>query len=88
MFRAFGFAAAVVGQRQEINHQAARRLFRKLFEQPIKCQPIGLAREQLLAIDEMEQRHRFAPQGMDDMAIVDDMAVLAGGGAPTRQGHQ
>ena len=40
---------------------------------------IGLAREELVAIDQVEQRHGFSAQGMDDVSIVDDMAVLAGG---------
>ena len=85
----FGLAAALMGERQEIDHQTARRLFRELFEQPVEGQAIGVAGEQLVAIDEIEQRHGFAPQGVDHMAIIDDMGVLAGGGgAPPRQGHQ
>ena len=31
----------------------------------------------MIAIDQIEQRHRFAAQGMDDVAIVDDMAMFA-----------
>ena len=67
-----------MGQRQEIDHQPARRFFRELFEHPLEAHPIGVAGEQLVAIDEIEQRHGFAPQGVDHMAIVHDMGVLAG----------
>ena len=87
--REFGLAAALMGQRQKIDHQTARRLFRDLFEQPVKGQAIGVAGKQLVAIDEIEQRHGFAPQGVDHVAIVDDMGALAGGaGASPRQRHQ
>ena len=73
----FGLAAALMGERQQIDHQAARRFLRELLEQPVEGQAIGVAREQLVAIDEVEQRHGFAPQGVDHVAIVDDMGVLA-----------
>ena len=47
------------------------------------------AGEELIAIDEVEQRHRLAPQGADDMPIVDDMTVLAAQVGPAaRQGHE
>src|SRR5258707_235764 len=40
-------------------------------------------------LDEIEERHGLAPQRMDDMAIIDDMTVLAcGSGTPARQGHE
>jgi len=35
------------------------------------------AREQLVAVDEVEQRHGFAPQSVDHVAIVDDVGALA-----------
>ena len=73
----FGLAAALVGERQKIDHQTARGFFREFFEQPVEGQAVGVAREQLVAIDEIEQRHGFAPQGVDDVAIIDDMGVLA-----------
>ncbi|MGY4327323.1 hypothetical protein ACVWWG_001740 [Bradyrhizobium sp. LB7.2] len=46
-------------------------------EQGVECKGVGAAGKELLAIDQIEQRHRFAAQGVDDMAIVDDMAMLA-----------
>ena len=35
--------------------------------------------KQLIAIDEIEQRHRLAAERMDDVPVVDDMAPLAAG---------
>ncbi|ALC12674.1 hypothetical protein LH20_11995 [Sphingopyxis sp. 113P3] len=38
---------------------------------------------------EVQQRHRFTPQRMDDMAIIDNMIMLAFAvGATARQGEQ
>src|SRR5271167_3040553 len=51
--------------------------------------PIGVAREELVTIDESQQRHGLAPQRVDDMTIIDDMAVLAFGvGAAARERHE
>ena len=44
-------------------------------EQHLPGAAIRLAREQLVAIDQVEQRHRFAAQCMDDVAIVHHMAA-------------
>ena len=74
----FGLAAALVRERQQIDHQTAGRRVWKLFEQPVEGPPVGVAGEQLVAVDEVEQRHRFAPQGVDDVAVIDDMGKLAG----------
>ena len=40
---------------------------------------IGAAREELLTIDQIEQRHRLAAQGMDDVPIIDHMTAFAAG---------
>lgn len=45
--------------------------------EPIEGAPIGVAGEQSVAIDQVEERHRLAAQGVDDVAIIDDMAMLA-----------
>ncbi len=74
-----GLAAALMGQGQQVDHQAAGRFFREPFEQPVEGLPVGVAREELVAVDEVQQRHRLAPQGVDHMAIIDDMRVLARG---------
>src|ERR1019366_4333533 len=46
-------------------------------QQCVERQGVGAAGEELVAIDQIEQRHRLATQGMDYMAIVDDMAMFA-----------
>ena len=48
-----------------------------LGQQRLEGAGIGAAREQLIAIDQIEQRHRLLAQRMDDVMIVDDVAVLA-----------
>ena len=39
-------------------------------------------REQLIAIDQIDERHGLLAQRMDDVMVVDDMAMLA---APLRR---
>ncbi len=49
---------------------------------------LSAAREQLIAIDQIEQRHRLLARRMDDVMVVDDVPVLtagAGGGRPRKQ---
>jgi hypothetical protein len=63
--------------------------FGKFFEQPVEGSPIGVTREKLVAVNKVEKRHRFTPQRVDHMAIIDDMRVLSGrGGASACQSHQ
>ena len=50
---------------------------------------IGLAGEELIPIDEVEERHRLAAERVDHMPIVDDLVVLAVGmDPPAGQRHQ
>jgi hypothetical protein len=50
---------------------------------------IGAAREELLTIDQIEQSHWLAAQGMDDVPIIDHMTVFAAGmRSPAAQRHQ
>ena len=50
---------------------------------------IGLAGEELIPIDEVEERHRLAAERVDHMSIVDDLVVLAVGmDSPAGQRHQ
>jgi hypothetical protein len=51
-------------------------------KQRLKGALIGAAREQLLTTDQVEQGHWLAAQGMDDVPVIDDMAVSAGGVRP------
>src|SRR3954453_15894772 len=49
----------------------------------------GTAREELLTIDQVEQGHWLAAQGMDDVPVIDHVAVLAVGmRPPAAQRHQ
>ena len=62
-------------RRPTILRQAAPRRGQR--EQGLERQSEGPAGEELVAIDQIEQRHRFAAQRMDDVTIVDDMAMFA-----------
>ncbi len=74
----FGLAAAFVRQREQLDHDAAGRRSPSLRRAArSKVRAIGVARKELVAIDQVEQRHRLAAQRMDDVPVVDDMAVLA-----------
>ena len=77
-------------ERQQADHGAAGLLLALLGQQRLEGAGISAAREQLIAIDQIEQRHRLLAQRMDDVMIVDDVAVLAAGlGRPTTpQGQQ
>jgi len=51
--------------------------------------PVGAAREELLTIDQIEQGHWLAASGMDDVPVIDHMAVLAAAmRSPAAQCHQ
>jgi hypothetical protein len=43
---------------------------------------IGATREELLTIDQIEQGHWLAAQGMDDVPVIDDVAMLSAGMRP------
>ena len=78
-----------MGERQQPDHGAARPLLAVAGQQRLEGALIGAAREQLLAIDQIEQRHRLAAQGVDDVPVIDDVAVLAVGvRAAAAQRHQ
>jgi len=85
----FGLADAIMGQRQQPDHGAARSLFTIARQQPLEGALIGAAREELVAIDQVEQGHGLAAQGMDDVSVIDDVPMLAVGvRVATAQRHQ
>jgi hypothetical protein len=47
---------------EQFDHRPARHALGKPLEQPIEHAPIGLAREQLVAVDKVQKRHRLAPE--------------------------
>ena len=73
----FRLAGTFVCERQKTNHGAARWSLADSSEQSVERKGVGAARKELVAIDQIEQRHWLAAQGMNDMAIVDDMAMFA-----------
>lgn len=74
-FGELGLAAAVMGQREQVDGDAAGLPFRKRGAQGLEGVPVGCAREEPVAVDEVEQRHRLAPEGVDDVVVVDDLIV-------------
>ena len=73
----FGLAGALERERGKADHGAAGWSLAETGEQGIERQGEGSAGEELITIDQIEQRHRLAAQGMDDVTIVDDMAMSA-----------
>ena len=69
--------AAIVRQRQQFDRDLARPLVAHLGAQRLEGFAIGRTREQLVAVDQIGQRHRLLAQRMDDMPVVDDVAALA-----------
>ncbi len=66
---------AVMGEREEVDGDAAGLSLGKRGTQGLEGVPIGWAREEPVAVDEVEQRHRLAPEGVDDVVVVDDLIV-------------
>ena len=79
----FGLAGAFMRERENPDHGAASGPLTETREQGLERQGEGSAREELVAIDQVEQRHRLAAQRMDDVPIVDDMAMFAARLGPT-----
>ena len=58
----FGFAAAVVRQGQQLDHRAAGLAWRQVLHEGVEGSTVRLAREELVAVDQVQQRHRLAAQ--------------------------
>jgi hypothetical protein len=71
----FGFAGAVMGERQQADHGAAGVLIAVRGDERCEGVGVGAAREQLIAIDQVDERHRLPAQGVDDVSVVNDVAV-------------
>ena len=85
----FGFAGTIMGQHQQPDHGATRRSLAVASQQRLERTLIGAARKELLAVDQVEQRHRLAAQVVNDMTIIDDVAAFAAGmRAAAAQRHQ
>src|SRR5437899_5831102 len=71
-----------MSERQQPDHGAARLLVAVTGQQRFEGALIGAAREELLTIDQVEQGDWLAAQGMDDVPVIDDVAMLATGMRP------
>ena len=69
---------------KQLDHDAAGAPLALFGQQRLEGQRVGSAGKQLIAIDEIEQRHRLAPERMDDVPIVDDMVRACRWVAPVR----
>ena len=77
------------GQSQQPDHAPAGVALIEGIEQRIEGAAVGVAREQLIAVDDVQQGHRLAAQGMDEMVIVDHVATApVAMGATAAQGQQ
>jgi hypothetical protein len=70
-----------MGERKQADHGAAGLLFARARQQRLERTGVGAAWKQLIAIDQIEQRHRLLAQRMDNVMIVDDVTMLV---APLR----
>ena len=74
--REFDLTGAVMREGKQADHGPTSLLLALLGLQYLEGASISAAREQLIAIDQIEQRHRLIAQRMDDVVVVDDVAVL------------
>src|SRR5205823_12961502 len=68
-----GLAGPIMSERQQPDNGAARLLLAVTGQQCFEGALIGAAREELLTIDQVEQGHWLAAQGMDDVPVIDDV---------------
>src|SRR5246127_2536383 len=72
-----------MSERQQSDDRAARLLLAVTGQQCFEGALIGAAREELLTIDQIEQGHWLAAQGIDGVPIIHHMTLVsAGRGAP------
>ena len=72
-----------MGQGQNADHGPAGGAGREAGRERLEGSGVGLPGEELIAVDEPQQRHRLALQRVDDMPVVDDMTMLAMGMSST-----
>ena len=78
-----------MGQSKNVDRQFAGCLLGKGGHGGLIKLAVGVTGKQLIAVDQTGQRHRFAPQGVDHMAVIHDVAAPAITFSPTaRQGQQ
>src|SRR3546814_3505370 len=65
-----------MGHGQQLDHLAASVTLGHGFEQPFEHEPVRLAREQLVAIGQLQQGHRLTPEAMDHVTVIQHIAML------------
>ena len=86
--RQLGLAVLLMGKGQEGHREAAGLALGEPLQGHLEAAPVGIAREQGVAVDQVEQRHRLLFQGMDNVAVVDDVDMGARlARPPARQGQ-
>ena len=56
----------------DLHYQQTAGILVTLGEKRLECAVVSAAPKQLIAIDQLEQRHRLLAQRMDDVMVVDD----------------
>ncbi len=72
----FRLADAHIGQFEQPDHRAAGVFVAFFGKQGFKGGTVGRAGKQLISIDQVEQCHRFSAQRVNDMSVIDDMAMI------------
>lgn len=75
--RELRLAGLVVGDEQQVDHPAAGVAAGQIALQHLPGLSVFGSREQAVAVDRAPQGLRFAPQGMDDVMVVDDRHAMA-----------
>ena len=83
-----GLATAVVGEREQVDGDPAGLSFGQRGPQRLEGVPVGVAGEELVAVDEVEERHRLAAKRVDDVAVVHDLVVPAVREGPSARQRQ
>src|SRR3546814_9715554 len=65
-----------MGHGQQLDHLAASVTLGHGFEQPFEHEPVRLAREQLVAIGQLQQGHRLTPEAMDHVTVIHHIAMF------------
>ena len=76
-------ASPVMGEGKDVDGELAGRLLGQRGHGGIIKLAVGVTRKELIAVDQARQRHRFAAQSMDHMAVVHDVAAPAITVSPT-----
>ena len=72
-----------MGQCQKLDRHLAGASVVTVLPQGIEQTFVSCTREEPIAIDEVDESHRLAPQSMNDVPIINDMPALAVRHRPT-----